>query len=63
MKYSMDQTTQKAIKKFPHRAVDIAQSFDIKQIKSKEWLIKEFKSAFESHIDQFLEIRKIFVFE
>tara|TARA_Y100001972_G_C7653149_1_gene328591 strand:+ start:1303 stop:1920 length:618 start_codon:yes stop_codon:yes gene_type:complete len=57
----MDQTTQKAIKKFPHRAVDIAQSFDIKQIKSKEWLIKEFKSAFESHIDQFLEIRKIFV--
>lgn len=61
MKYNMDQTTQKAIKKFPHRAVDIAQSFDIKQIKSKEWLVKEFKSAFESNVDKFLEIKKVFV--
>jgi len=61
MKYSMDQITQKAIKKFPHRAVDIAQSFDIKQIKSKEWLIQEFKSAFESNIDKFLEIRKVLI--
>lgn len=37
----MDTKTQTAIKKFPHRAVDIAQSYDIKQIKCKQWLIKE----------------------
>ena len=45
MKYSMDQITQKAIKKFPHRAVDIAQSFDIKQI----------KSTLKTHVEGFKE--------
>ena len=34
----MDNLTQRAIKKYPHRAVDIAQSYDAKQIKCKEWL-------------------------
>ena len=34
----MDTVTQRAIKKFPHRAVDIAQSYDWKQLQCKEWL-------------------------
>ena len=34
----MDNLTQRAIKKYPHRAVDIAQSYDAKQIKCKQWL-------------------------
>ena len=38
--FSMDEATQKAIKKFPHRAKDIAQSYDSKQVKSKDWLIQ-----------------------
>lgn len=36
--FVMDAVTQKAIKKFPHRAVDIAQSYDWKQVQCKEWL-------------------------
>lgn len=39
----MDDLTQKAIKKFPHRAVDIAQSYDKKQIACKQWLYDELK--------------------
>lgn len=39
----MDDVTQKAIKKFPHRAVDIAQSYDKKQIACKQWLYDELK--------------------
>lgn len=39
----MDDITQKAIKKFPHRAVDIAQSYDKKQIACKQWLYDELK--------------------
>lgn len=37
----MDEKTRKAIRKYPHRAVDIAESYDPKKIKSKEWLIEE----------------------
>ena len=36
--FVMDKVTQRAIKKFPHRAVDIAQSYDWKQLQCKEWL-------------------------
>ena len=36
--FYMDEQTQRAIKKFPHRAADIAQSYDAKQLKCKEWL-------------------------
>ena len=36
--FVMDTVTQRAIKKFPHRAVDIAQSYDWKQLQCKEWL-------------------------
>ncbi len=39
--FYMDEQTQRAIKKFPHRAADIAQSYDAKQIKCKEWLHKK----------------------
>ena len=45
----MDLTTQKAIKRFPHRATDIAQSFDEKQIKSKQWLVEELFEVFYNH--------------
>ena len=37
----MDEKTQRAIKKYPHRAVDIAQSFDSKQVACKQWLYDE----------------------
>ena len=36
--FAMDATTQRAIKKYPHRAVDIAQSYNEKQVKCKDWL-------------------------
>ena len=39
--FQMDQATSKAIKKFPHKACDIAQSFDEKQIKCKKWLYQK----------------------
>ena len=39
----MDEKTQRAIKKYPHRAVDIAQSYDKKQIACKQWLYDELK--------------------
>jgi hypothetical protein len=39
--FQLDQKTARAIKKFPHRAVDIVQSFDEKQIKCKQWLYEE----------------------
>ena len=45
----MDLTTQRAIKKFPQRAADIAQSFDEKQIKSKKWLVEELFEVFYNH--------------
>lgn len=38
MYFTIDEYTAKALKKFPHRAKDIAQSFDNKQIKCKQWL-------------------------
>lgn len=44
MKYYIDQTTSKIIRKYPHRATDIAQSFDEKQIKCKTWLYETLKS-------------------
>ena len=40
----MDEKTQRAIKKYPHRAVDIAQSFDSKQVACKQWLYDELKN-------------------
>ena len=45
----MDPVTQRAIKKFPNKAADIAQSFDEKQIKSKEWLVEELFKVFHNH--------------
>jgi hypothetical protein len=39
--FYIDPITQKAIRKFPHRAADIAKSFDEKQIKCKQWLYEE----------------------
>ena len=41
--FVIDPVTIRVIKKFPHRAKDIAQSFDAKQIASKEWLLQELK--------------------
>ena len=41
MQLYMDEKTQRAIKKYPHRAVDIAQSFDSKQVACKQWLYNE----------------------
>lgn len=41
MKYCIDPVTSRIIKKFPHRAADIAQSFDDKQIKCKTWMYNE----------------------
>ena len=60
MKYIMDPVTQRAIKKFPHRAADIAQSFDEKQIKSKEWLVEELFKVFHDRGEQTIsKIKKI----
>lgn len=39
--FNIDECTAKVIKKYPQRAKDIVQSFDEKQIKSKEWLYNE----------------------
>jgi len=36
--FIIDDVTQKVIKKYPHRCIDIAQSFDEKQVRSKAWL-------------------------
>ena len=41
MKFQIDECTARAIKKFPHRARDIIQSFDEKQVKCKRWLYNE----------------------
>ena len=38
--FAMDELTQRAIKKFPNRAVDIANSFDHKKIYCKHWMVK-----------------------
>ena len=38
--FTMDEHTQRAIKKFPHRAVDIVNSFDYKKIYCKNWMVK-----------------------
>ena len=43
----MDERTQRAIKKFPHRAVDIVNSYDRKKIKNKQWLVKRISSLQE----------------
>jgi len=60
MKYKIDPITQKAIKKFPHRSTDIAQSFDEKQIKSKEWLVQElFKVFYTYRSETISKIKKI----
>lgn len=45
--FTIDSTTQKVLKRYPHRAADIAQSFDQKQIESKLWLQSEFVKLFE----------------
>ena len=39
--FQMDPKTAKAIKKYPNNAVDIAQSYDEKQIKCKQWVYDE----------------------
>jgi hypothetical protein len=39
--FQIDLASAKAIKKFPHKATDIAQSFNEKQIKCKHWLYQE----------------------
>jgi len=36
--FVMDAVTQRAIKKYPNRAADIAQSYNYKQVQCKEWL-------------------------
>lgn len=41
MMFRIDQLTARAIKKYPHRALDIVQSLDEKQVRCKEWLIEE----------------------
>lgn len=41
MQFQIDEYTARAIKKFPHRAHDIVQSFDEKQVKCKQWLYDE----------------------
>ena len=41
MQFYIDEKTQKIIKKYPHRAIDIAQSFDSKQVACKQWLYDE----------------------
>jgi len=38
MELYIDEKTQRAIKKFPHRALDIVQSYDSKQVACKQWL-------------------------
>ena len=44
--FHVDSTTQKIVKKYPKRAVDIMQSFDLKQVKSKDWLAFELENCF-----------------
>ena len=41
--YNIDPVTQVVIKKYPHRAADIAQSFNWKQVECKDWLVKEIR--------------------
>ena len=43
--FVMDAVTQRAIKKFPHRAVDIVQSYDEKQVRCKDWLCAHIEMA------------------
>jgi len=43
--FVMDAVTQRAIKKFPHRAVDIVQSYDEKQVRCKDWLCEHIEMA------------------
>ena len=47
--FVMDAFTQRAIKKYPHLAADIAQSYNHKQVQCKEWLCDnlEFINHFE----------------
>lgn len=40
--FTIDSTTQKVLKRYPHRVDDIVQSFDKKQIESKLWLSSQF---------------------
>jgi len=35
----MNEFTQRAIRKFPHKAIDIAKSYDHKQVECKKWLV------------------------
>lgn len=49
--FTIDDVTQKVIKKYPHRCIDIAQSFDKKQIKSKDWLEERFSLFLKNDID------------
>ncbi len=39
--YYVDEYTSFAIKKYPHRAKDIIQSFDKKQVACKKWLVEK----------------------
>jgi hypothetical protein len=41
MLFNIDPLTARAIKKYPHRAIDIVQSLDEKQIICKNWLIEK----------------------
>ena len=43
MELYIDEKTQRAIKKFPHRALDIVQSYDSKQVACKQWLYNKLK--------------------
>jgi hypothetical protein len=43
MSFYVDDLTRKAIKKYPHRAVDLMDSFDPKKIEAKEWLVQRIK--------------------
>ena len=47
--FSMDEATQRAIKKYPHRAKDIAQSFSQNQIRSKQWLVRRLTALNEKN--------------
>lgn len=57
--YNIDPITQVVIKKYPYRAADIAQSFDWKQVSSKNWLVKEIEKR--KNRNTFGEISRIHI--
>lgn len=50
--YYLDEMTARAIKKYPHRAIDIVQSFDKKQVQCKRWLCDEIQKTPIKNVDR-----------